>query len=136
MNRERLVEDLKRDEGVRLKPYECTAGKLTIGVGRNIQDNGISVAEAELMCANDVDRCCAELDASFAWWRKMTEGRQRALCNMCFNLGITRLRTFARTLRALEDGRYDDAANHALESQWARQVGARAKRIAELFRKG
>lgn len=136
MNHERLIEDLKRDEGLRLKPYECTAGKLTIGIGRNIEDIGITVAEAETMCSNDVARCCAELDAVFPWWRKMTEGRQRALCNMCFNLGITRLRQFSRTMRALEDGRFSDAADHALESQWARQVGQRANRIAELIRRG
>jgi lysozyme len=136
VNRVKLIDELSLDEGLRLKPYLCTAGKLTIGIGRNLDDIGITRAEAITLCHNDIDRCIAELDAALPWWRKMSEPRQRAIVNMCFNLGITRLRTFARTLRALEDRRYDDAAKFALESKWARQVGQRAHRIAELIRKG
>ena len=136
MNREKLLEELKLDEGLRLKPYLCSSGKLTIGVGRNLDDIGITRAEAMVLLDNDVDRCIRELDGALPWWRNLTDARQRALANMCFNLGITRLRKFSRTLRALEDARYEDAARHALDSAWARQVGARATRIAALIRAG
>jgi len=136
VNRERIIEDLRRDEGVKLKPYLCTAGAYTIGVGRNLDDVGITVAEAIYMLHNDVDRCCLELDQALAWGREPSEARQRALVNMCFNLGITRLMGFKSTLKALQECRFDEAAHHATQSRWAVQVGARATRIAELIRKG
>lgn len=136
MNRERLIEELRRDEGIRLKPYLCTAGAYTIGVGRNLDDVGITVAEAIYMLHNDIDRCCLELDQALPWWREMSDGRKRALVNMCFNLGITRLMGFKATLKALQEGRYEDAAHQAKQSRWATQVGARANRIADMIRKG
>jgi len=136
MNRAQLIADLKRDEGLRLRPYECTAGKTTIGIGRNLDDVGITEAEAELLCNNDIDRCAAELDRALPWWRSMTEPRQRALLNMCFNLGISRLTGFTNTLQALKDGQYEDAARHALNSRWAQQVGARSRRVADQIRRG
>jgi lysozyme len=136
MNRARLIEELQRDEGIRLKPYLCTAGALTIGIGRNLDANGISIAEAQAMAHNDIDRCMAELDKALPWWRSLNDTRQRALVNMCFNLGISRLLQFKRTVKALEEARWDDAADAALESRWATQVGQRATRIARMLRNG
>jgi lysozyme len=136
VNRARLMDELMRDEGVKLKPYICSAGALTIGIGRNLDANGISIAEAEVLANNDIDRCMAELDKALPWWRSLNDTRQRALVNMCFNLGISRLLQFKRTLNALEDGRWDDAADAALESRWATQVGQRATRIARMLRSG
>lgn len=136
MNRVKLIDELTLHEGLRLKPYRCTAGKLTIGIGRNLDDVGITRAEAHALCDNDVTRCCAELDAHHPWWRKMTDARQRALVNLCFNLGITRLNRFVNTMKALKDRRHDDAARLLLQSKYAKQVGARAVYVSELIRKG
>ena len=136
MNRRLLIEELKRDEGVKLKPYLDSVGKLTIGIGRNIDDRGITIEDAEYLCGNDIDICVQELDRELPWWRGLTETRQRALVNMCFNLGMPKLSTFVRTLNALEDGRWNDAADAALDSRWAAQVGTRAVRIATIFRTG
>lgn len=136
MNRALLVDDLKRDEGVRFKPYECSAGKLTIGIGRNLEDVGIDMQEALHMLHNDIDRVIADLNRELPWWSTMTEPRQRALVNMGFNLGINRLLEFKQTLKALKEGRYEDAAHHAINSRWAQQVGARARRVTDLIRKG
>ena len=41
-----IVNQLILHEGLRLKPYRCTAGKLTIGVGRNLETKGLSEEEA------------------------------------------------------------------------------------------
>lgn len=136
MDMKRLVEDLKRDEGLRLKPYRCTAGKLTIGVGRNLDDVGVTEAEAEMLLAGDVGKATADLDRALPWWRNLSDARQRALANMCFNLGLTRLMGFRGMLAALESGDFDGAAEAALDSAWARQVGERATRIAAMFREG
>lgn len=128
-----LIADLRRDEGVRAKPYHDTVGKLTIGVGRNLDDVGLRDDEIELLLRNDVLAVMAALDRNLPWWRAMPEGAQRGLANMCFNLGWPRLSRFRRMLAALEAGDYDRAAAEALDSKWSRQVGPRAQRIAALF---
>lgn len=136
MNMDKLIKDLKRDEGLRLKPYRCSEGKLTIGIGRNIQDVGITEEEANILLANDILRCERDLDTRLPWWRNLSPRRQDALLNMCFNLGIGRLMNFRKMLGALERGDWHEAAAQALDSRWARQVGARANRIADIFRNG
>lgn len=136
MNRKRLLAEITTDEGLRLKPYKCTAGKLTIGIGRNLDDRGITEAEAAILADNDIDLCMAELDRNAPWWREMTDARQRALTNMCFNLGWPRLSKFKNMLSALRSGDYDKAAIEALDSRWAQQVGVRSERIADMFRQG
>ncbi len=129
--------DLIRDEGLRLKPYTDTVGKLTIGVGRNLDDVGISDAEARHLLRNDIMAAVRDLDRNIPWWRDLSEGRQRALLNMCFNMGWPTLSAFRKMLAALRTGDYDTAAAEALDSRWARQVGQRADRIAAaLIREG
>tara|TARA_Y100000004_G_C8947490_1_gene426954 strand:- start:173 stop:604 length:432 start_codon:yes stop_codon:yes gene_type:complete len=134
MDREQLFDDLVRDEGLKLEIYKCTAGKLTIGVGRNIEDRGITTSEARLLLANDVDIISDELTNNFPWWVSMPEPAQRALANMAFNLGVPRLCQFKNMLSALKKGDYNVAAKEALDSNWAKQVGDRANRIAKVFR--
>lgn len=136
MDRIAIAAELRRDEGVRLKPYRCSAGRLSIGVGRNLDDVGISAAEAELLLDNDIARAATDLDRALPWWRGLSEGRQRALVNMAFNLGLPRLLGFSAMLAALRAGDYARAAAEALNSRWAGQVGARAARVAAMIREG
>ena len=131
---ERLYADLKRDEGMKLFPYVDTVGKISIGCGRNLSDNGISEQEATNMFYNDISRTSAELDDKIPLCSDMPEPAQRGLCNMAFNLGWPRLSQFRMMLAALETSDWEAAATEALDSTWAKQVGGRATRIAELFR--
>jgi lysozyme len=134
MNKEQLMTDLIVDEGIRTELYRCTAGKQTIGVGRNIQDRGISKGEAMFLLANDIDSVCDELDARLYWWRDLPQDVQLALANMAFNMGVPKLLKFERMLEDLENKRFGSAAEEALDSRWAEQVGDRADRIAKLIR--
>lgn len=134
MNDHRLAKQLLVDEGLRLKPYRCTAGKLTIGVGRNLDDRGITEAEAMAMLENDIKRCWTEVVTALPWVTMAPEPVQEALVNMCFNLGLGGLMGFRRALGLLEEGRYREAAGEMLRSRWAEQVGARAERLAEMMR--
>lgn len=135
-NRELLVYELSRDEDVRIKPYKDSVGKLTIGVGRNLDDKGLSKAEINILLNNDINDCEADLDREMPWWRKLTDNRQRVMLNMCFNLGITRLKGFESMLRDVQNGLYDQAAVEMLDSLWARQVGGRAVRLAKMMKNG
>ena len=128
-----LLALIEAHEGCKLKPYVCPAGKLTIGIGRNIEDNGISRLEAEYLLHNDLVRVVKELRAAFPWYDELTERRKHALIDMCFNMGITTLKTFKRTLAAMERGDWQAAKNYALESKWARQVGGRAIKVTGMF---
>lgn len=133
MNKDRLRKQLVDDEALRLKAYRCTAGKLTIGVGRNLDDRGISPAEAMFMLENDITAVCADLDRNLPWWKNLSDARQEVLVNMCFNLGIDRLLAFKNTLGFMREGKYDLAAAGMLDSKWAGQVGDRAKRLAKMM---
>lgn len=135
MNLHRLERTLKADEWESLKPYRCTAGKLTIGVGRNIEDNGISAEESLYLLRTDIARCIRELK-SFPWFLDLDGVRQEVLINMCFNLGFPRLIQFRRMLAAIQKGDFEAAADEMLNSKWAQQVGNRAQRLAEEMRHG
>jgi lysozyme len=136
MNLDHLQKSLVLHEGLKLKPYQCTANKTTIGVGRNIEDNGITVNEAMMMLNNDIDTCIAELGRNLPGWKLHDEVRQNVLIEMVFNLGMPRLLTFRKMLAALAAYDYDQAAKEMLDSRWAVQVGGRAKTLAQMMRTG
>lgn len=139
-----LISDLQRDEGVRRYPYDDATGKpiaagnilhgkLTIGVGRNLTDRGLTEEEIGRLLAADIGFVEEDLDVNISWWRDLPEPAQRGLVNMAFNLGWPRLSKFQRMLAALEARDFPAAALEALNSRWAEQVGTRALRVAHLF---
>ena len=132
----RLSDMLIKHEGKRNKPYECTAGKLTIGVGRNLDDMGLTEDEVLYLLDNDIQRCDTELLHNFKWYFDLCRARQDALINLCFNIGITRLLTFTNSLAYMEAKDYEKAADEFLNSRWAEQVGNRAIEVTELIRTG
>lgn len=136
MNREKLIEELKRDEGVVLVLYKCSAGKNTIGVGRNVDDRGITEEESDFLLSNDIDLCIEELRATFPWFQTLSDTRQRVMINMCFNLGLSRLMGFKKFLAAMEAGEWETAGVEMLDSKWARQVGPRSTRLRDLVLEG
>lgn len=133
---DKCVELLKRHEGIKLFPYKCTAGKLTIGYGRNIEDTGISEEEAEFMLQADIDRCISELVDKTDYFVSLCEPRQTVLINMVFNLGWTRFCRFRKMVKAIKDGDYERASVEMLDSRWADQVGGRAKELSAIMRLG
>jgi lysozyme len=133
----RIKAQLVRHEGLKLKPYRCIAGKLTIGIGRNLDDCGISQKEAYAMLERDILDCEQRLiDEIPEIYNNLDEVRQSVLLNMCFNLGIKGLMGFKNTLSFIAAGDWERAANNMLASKWAKQVGRRAIELSELMRKG
>ena len=132
---QKLIENLKRHEGLRLKPYLCSEGKITIGFGRNLEDMGISEKEAEMLLMSDIERCYEELDV-FSWFHDLDQVRQEAMVNMLFNLGLPTFLEFKRTLKFMAEGAYSQAAVEMLDSKWADQVGDRAKELAYMVETG
>src|SRR3546814_2270740 len=111
MDIDALKADLARDEGFIPHAYQDSLGYWTIGCGRLIDEQlggGISKEEALYLLGNDIRRSLADLDRALPWWRGLSEARMRALANMAFNLGITRLLGFRLFLAALEAGRSEE----------------------------
>jgi lysozyme len=134
--RQLLREQLIRHEGIRLRAYVDTVGKVTIGVGRNISDNGITYDEALLLLDHDIDSHVEDLVTALPWVSRLDPVRFRAMADLVFNMGIMRLLGFVHTLAAMERGDYETAANGLLESKYARQVGRRAETVAQMIRVG
>ncbi len=130
------AEQLKQDEGLRLKPYKCTAGKLTIGYGRNIDDKGITKEEAEALLKNDIVECVKDLEEMFtqAGFKTLPFNIQKVLINMRYQLGGTGLRAFKDTLRACRDRQWQAMARQMQASKWYQQTTNRAQRLINLVR--
>lgn len=131
-----LTRWLEHHEGIKLRPYYCTAGKLTIGVGRNLEDVGISRSEAQFMLENDIIRVMKQMDESIPFWRDLDEVRQLVLLDMAFNLGVFGLTKFQNTLALIEAEEFEAASEEMLRSRWAEQVGQRAQNLSEAMRTG
>lgn len=129
-----MIDRIKKHEGLRLKPYRCTAGKLTIGYGRNLEDNGITEEEAHFLLMNDLEKSWDECCKAFSWISKMDKIRQGVIVELCFNMGLGRLKGFKKMLAACERGDYETASVEMLDSLWARQVGQRAKTLADIMK--
>lgn len=135
---DKMKAELTRDEGLRQRLYKdnATPPRNTIGVGRNLDDVGVSIEEAQYLLANDIKRAIEQLDANLPWWQNLDGTRQRVMVNMCFNLGIKRFLGFQNTLTFIKNGDYDSAADEMLKSAWAGQVGARAQRLSQMMETG
>lgn len=131
MDIEALKDQLILHEGLKLKPYKCTAGKITIGVGRNIEDIGITEDEARSLLDNDILRVAQELDNALPWWRDLSDVRQRVLLDMAFNIGTPTLMKFKNTLALIEAEEFEKASVEMLDSRWAEQVGQRARTLSK-----
>ena len=132
----KTMEELKKHEGLRLKPYKCTAGALTIGYGRNLNARGISRAEAHDMLAHDVIETYHQCELKIDFWSSLSDVHKMVLLNMAFNLGIQGLLGFKRTLDYMRSGDFRSASVEMLDSKWAEQVGKRAEELSKMMRVG
>jgi len=135
MTGDKLLDMLIKHEGMVLKPYIDVVGKLTIGVGRNLDDNGVTREEAIFMLTNDVARTKKEL-SQFNWFNALDKVRQDAIINMVFNLGLPAFLKFKKTIKALEEKDFERASVEMLDSRWAAQVGNRAKELSYMIKTG
>jgi lysozyme len=130
-----LWDQLALHEGRRAKPYTDTVGKLTIGVGRNLTDKGLSDSEIDYLLMNDIRECTDDLK-TFLWWDDLDEVRRNVLIDMRFNLGPSRFRQFKATLAAVAMGDYVTASDQMRKSKWYRQVKGRGERLARMMSTG
>jgi lysozyme len=137
------LEQLKKDEGLRLKPYLCSAGKLTVGYGHVIQPHesvgmtgGISQERAESLLTEDINRATMGANLYVKSFRILSEARRDAIVNMVFNLGWMGFKEFHRFIDAVENENWNCAAVELRNSKWYGQVKNRADRIISAIKEG
>ena len=136
MDMSKLINTLRRHEGVKNTLYKCTSDKWTIGVGRNLEDVGLSEEEIDMLLKNDITRTEELLDEYMDWWSDLDYVRQDAMINFVFNVGIGTAMKFKKAMTALEEGDYEIAADEMMDSNWSKQVGDRAVEVTEMIRTG
>jgi lysozyme len=156
----KLIDQIKLHEGVRFRPYRCTAGKLTIGVGRNLDDKplkteevitlfgsqktqaeitallnkGLSMKQVDQLLAWDIQDAIDDAKAVLPIFQSLSEQRQYVIVDMAFNMGRRTLSSFRNTLRFISEGNYARASENMLQSKWATQVKGRAKRLSIMMK--
>ena len=130
-----LLAQLEVEEEAVLKPYTDTVGKITIGIGRNLTDNGITMDEALALCDTDMTRALGSLER-YDWFAGLDAVRQTALGSMMFNLGASRFAGFKNMIAALARNDFEAAAAAAQNSVWSSQTKTRAARIVRMIRTG
>tara|TARA_R100001163_G_C4904986_1_gene91878 strand:- start:43 stop:486 length:444 start_codon:yes stop_codon:yes gene_type:complete len=141
MNKDKLIEELIKDEGYKYEIYLDHLGYPTFGVGHLVletdaehgQPVGTPVSEERIRecLSKDIDIVCDELDMKDPWWRNLDDNRQRVIANMCFNLGHPRLSNFKKFIGAMQISDWETAAVEMMDSKWAGQVGNRAVRLRD-----
>jgi lysozyme len=135
-----LIRQLRADEGERANVYQDSLGYWTIGVGRLVdpakKGGGLRSDEIAYLLNNDVDDRIEALTRKLPWFQDLDDARRGVLLNMAFQLGVEGLLGFKSTLQLVMEGKYENAAHAMLQSKWAAQTPARAKRLAEQMRSG
>ena len=151
-----FVKQIAMHEGLRLEVYQDHLGIDTIGIGRNLEDrgitdeeleimdmdmdmvyeNGITEADAYMLCKNDINIVVCELLGSFPVVEDLSAARQRVVVDMGFNMGIPRLSKFKNMWAAIEQEDYTWASEEMMDSRWADQVGRRANRLSHTMKTG
>lgn len=127
---------IRQFEGLRLKPYQCPTGHLTIGYGHNLEANGISNEIAEDLLYFDIEAANAECYKNFGCYTYLDDARRFVLLDLCFNMGVNKLKTFKKMLAALDRKDFVEAKKQLLDSKYATQVGKRAQTLARILETG
>ena len=133
-----LVDQIKRQEGLRLTAYVDTLGNRSIGYGHTPAFPGqmITEAEAEALLMQDLNAAQTDLLTALPWCSSLSVPRYCVLWNMTFNMGIAHLLEFRLMLAAVREANYPEAAKQMLNSLWASQVHDRAVELAEQMETG
>jgi lysozyme len=124
------------EEGFRQKPYKCSQGKTTIGIGRNLDDVGLSSEEVMYLFENDQKKAVKEASELVNEFEYLSDARKIALVSMVFQLGKTGVSKFKNMIDAINKGEFHRASNEMMDSLWATQTPERAQRQADMVRTG
>lgn len=134
--RQKLKSLLVHHESYRQFPYTDSTGHLSVGIGRNLSNRGISPEEALALLDDDIQYFGSKLNSLLPFFPGLDENRQIVLVNMCFNLGVNGFLAFHSMLDAIEKGDYEKASEEILNSKAAEQCPERYHQLAEIMKTG
>lgn len=133
MNLKKLIDQLIEHEGLRLKPYVCSAGKLTIGIGRNLVGKGISEREARFLLDNDIQECYDDLLPLFINFELIQDSIQHVLLDMRFQLGAAGFRKFKKMITAVNNRNQEEMIKQMKDSNWYKQTPGRVEKLIKII---
>lgn len=138
-NKAQLLQEIEEEEGFRACAYKDHLGYWTIGIGTLIdarKGGGISKEAAYFMVGEKIASIEDGFDRYIPWWRTLNDVRQRVLISMAYQMGVSGVLKFKNTLKKIQSGDYDGAKAGMLNSLWAKQTPARARRLANRMATG
>ena len=129
-----LLDAVKLSEGFRDKVYKCTEGVDTIGYGFAIKDLVMDEDIAEMILRRKLDSLIDKVNKRFSFVEEMPEAGQDVIYEMCYQLGVSGVSKFKKTLAYLENKEYRMAASEMLDSKWHRQTPNRSQRLSDIIR--
>ena len=130
-----LLEELKKHEGFRSRPYKCTEGYLTIGYGQRLDYIEVDEKTAEIWLMEKVEKIKYKLESKFPWYLKAPKEVQEIVINMSYQMGVSGFAKFKKTIKYLEQGLYHKASTEMLYSLWSRQTPERSKELSDRLKK-
>lgn len=130
-----IKEQLILHEDLKLKPYEDSEGYITIGVGHNLDAQGVKRELVMKWLDEDVKEVVDELE-QYDWFHKLDIVRQKVIIDMGFNLGVPGLLEFKKMIQAIKEDDYERAVAEMKDSKWHDQVKDRASRLEKMMRTG
>lgn len=132
-----LMRMLIRDEGWRNRMYTCPAGKLTIGVGFNLEANAMCDAAIGAQMRHDIAKAQTQAAGVIGEvWAEMDEVRRDVVTSMVFQMGAGGFAKFTDTIGLIQQKKWAEAADAMLQSKWAKQTKKRAERLSQMMRTG
>ena len=129
-----LIEAVKLSEGFRDKVYKDTLGINTIGYGFAIKDLVIDEDIAEMILRRKLEKLVDDTNKRFSFLKDLPEQAQDVIYEMCYQLGVTGVSKFKKTLAYLENFEYKMASKEMLDSKWAKQTPNRAKKLSDIIK--
>ena len=144
MNKDRLREEIAADEGCKMEIYLDHLGLPTMGIGHLLtQDDpeynqpvGTVITEERVrqLFALDIMVTIEDCRMIYPDFEKLPEEAQLVIANMCFQLGRPRFSKFRKMKAAIDERRWNDAADEMVDSRWHDQTPNRAKRLVKRIR--
>jgi lysozyme len=129
-----LLEAVKLSEGFRDKVYKCTESYDTIGYGFAIKDLVMDEDIAEIILRRKLDKLIDKANNKFNFLKKMPHQIQDVIYEMCYQMGISGVSKFKKTLLYLENREFKMASKEMLDSRWARQTPNRANKLSNIVK--
>ena len=138
-NTDQIAKALRQEEGYRRFAYEDSVGFATVAIGRCIAEGhgyGIDEDEAMWLLGRDIERVAKDCEGAFNFWNDVSNNIRETLIMLVFQMGLAGVQRFSKMLHAIETADWPESAVQLLDSRFATQTPARAKRMAKRLARG